>query len=160
MGSAAIHFTTNFAENLHSVNGDERQLSQVFHNVIQNAMEAVQDLPETNIVIAASNVDEEDTKIIEQLQPLSRGPQTGFVKIVVTDAGKGIPKENITKVFDPYFTTKNPCSEKGVGLGLTICYSIVKKHGGLITIHSTLGQGTSVEIYLPACEEEEIKTNR
>ncbi len=152
----AVHFNSNFHDDLFLVNADERQLSQALQNIFQNALDAVENIPEAEISISAENVAEDDTTIIEQLQPLGRDPHSGFINITVTDPGKGIPKENISKVFDPYFTTKSPCSEKGVGLGLTICYSIVKKHGGLIKIHSEVGHGTSIDIYLPAYSNDQV----
>lgn len=148
-----VRFTMNFDKDLLSIHGDERQLSQVFHNVLQNALEAVEGMTDVEISLTARNIAGDDSKIIEQLQPLSRDSHAGYIKIEITDPGKGIPKENLTKVFDPYFTTKSPCSEKGVGLGLTLCYSIIKKHGGLITLRSEVGKGTTVEIYLPAYQE-------
>lgn len=68
----------------------------------------------------------------------------------VVDHGIGIPKENLTRIFDPYFTTKDRYSNKGMGLGLAICYSIIKKHDGLITVASELGEGSAFTVYLPA----------
>ncbi|HKI50043.1 MAG TPA: response regulator, partial [Desulfobacteria bacterium] len=64
--------------------------------------------------------------------------------------GVGIPKANLAKVFDPYFSTKEMGSEKGMGLGLAIAHAIVKKHDGHIAIHSKRGSGTTVQLYLPA----------
>jgi len=65
---------------------------------------------------------------------------------VYKDSGIGIPEQNIAKIFDPYFTTK----EKGSGLGLATSYSIIKNHGGLIDVNSEMGNGTTFFIYLPA----------
>jgi CheY-like chemotaxis protein len=69
--------------------------------------------------------------------------------------GKGIPKEYLSKIFDPYFTTK----QRGSGLGLAVCYSIIKSHHGLITVESEFGISTTFHIYLPASEKgAEIET--
>jgi signal transduction histidine kinase len=54
------------------------------------------------------------------------------------------------RIFDPYFSTKNTVSQRGLGMGLAICYAVIKKHGGYISVNSEPGKGTSVEIYLPA----------
>jgi len=77
-------------------------------------------------------------------------PPGKYVRIGVADTGSGIPPENLERVFDPYFTTKEMGSEKGMGLGLAICYSIVKSHNGYITIESEPGAGTTVYVYIEA----------
>ena len=71
-----------------------------------------------------------------------------YVALTITDEGVGISNQILPKIFDPYFSTK----EQGNGLGLTICYSIVKKHGGHIAVQSAEGKGTSFTIYLPVSE--------
>ncbi|MBL8014489.1 MAG: hypothetical protein JNN05_11640 [Candidatus Omnitrophica bacterium] len=71
----------------------------------------------------------------------------GHVAIDIVDTGCGIPPENVTKIFDPFFTTK-PVGQ-GVGLGLSVSYDIVKKHGGTITFKTQVGQGTTFTIKLP-----------
>ena len=73
-------------------------------------------------------------------------PEGEYVKISIRDYGIGIPDENITKIFDPYFTTK----DKGSGLGLATSYSIIKKHNGYILADSKKGNGTTFTIYLQA----------
>ncbi len=84
--------------------------------------------------------------------PLGEGR---YIQISVSDQGVGISKENIPKIFDPYFTTKEMGTTKGQGLGLTICHSIIKKHDGIITVESEPGTGSTFHIYLPAREEGE-----
>jgi len=73
-----------------------------------------------------------------------------YIKLDVTDNGKGIPAHQLDKVFDPYFSTKETFSQKGMGLGLAICYAIIKKHNGHISLKSEVGKGTTVELILPA----------
>jgi CheY-like chemotaxis protein len=71
-----------------------------------------------------------------------------YVEITIRDEGVGIPRHNLERVFDPYFSTK----EGGSGLGLTTAYSIVRRHGGLLTVESELGKGSSFRLYLPESE--------
>jgi signal transduction histidine kinase len=77
-----------------------------------------------------------------------------YVKILIKDNGIGIPRRNIEKIFDPYFSTKKKVNQEGMGLGLTLCYSIIKKHDGHITVESKKGKGTTVTLYLPALIQE------
>ncbi len=122
------------ADDLWPVDGDEGQLSQVIHNLILNAVQAMP--AGGTITIAAQNG--------------VAGPEgERLVKIAVTDTGPGISANLLAKIFDPYFTTK----EQGSGLGLTVSYSIVKKHGGELSVESTPGSGTTFHISLPAGEE-------
>ena len=73
-----------------------------------------------------------------------------WVRIRVTDDGAGIAPELLPKVFDPYFSTKQRGAQKGMGLGLTICRTVIRKHGGLIAIESRPNLGTTVTCHLPA----------
>jgi signal transduction histidine kinase len=72
-----------------------------------------------------------------------------YVKITIEDEGIGIPKEHLSKIFDPYFTTKHRAS----GLGLSIAYSIIKHHDGYIGVESEIGKGTKFYVYIPASIE-------
>ncbi|MEW6428599.1 MAG: PAS domain S-box protein [Thermodesulfobacteriota bacterium] len=127
----------HFATGLHPVLADAGQISQVVQNIVKNSEQAMP--AGGTITIAAEN------HVVTAAGLL---PEGRYVKITITDQGSGIPEENLSRIFDPYFTTK----EKGNGLGLAICYSIIKSHDGLITVDSTLGVGTSFAIYLPAAE--------
>ncbi|MBU0728486.1 MAG: cache domain-containing protein [Proteobacteria bacterium] len=127
-------------ENLNPVEADKSQLYQVIQNLIINACQA---MPSGGtITIQAKNevVTEKDNL------PVKNG---AFVKISLADEGKGIAPDNIEKIFDPYFTTR----EQGSGLGLSISYSIIKKHGGCLLVESELGVGSVFHIYLPASEK-------
>jgi PAS domain S-box-containing protein len=128
------------ADDLHLVNVDEGQISQVLHNLVLNADHA---MPEGGTVsIHCSNVEVGKNSSL----PLAEG---SYVRVSVEDRGVGIPREHIAKIFDPYFTTK----QKGSGLGLATSYSIVKKHGGHISVESKLGAGTTFNVYLAAAAE-------
>ena len=122
---------------------DEGQIRQVFRNVIQNAREAMTDVGTMDIRAENIMVGKDDEI------PLRMGH---YVRISIQDRGVGIPKENLAKIFDPYFTTKKVRTHKGLGLGLAVCYSIIKNHNGLITIESDVQKGTTVQIYLPASQ--------
>ena len=116
---------------------DEGQISQVINNLIINADQAMPD--GGDIIISAENcVIGEEERI-----SLSGGR---YIKISIKDQGIGIPEKNLSKIFDPYFTTK----EKGSGLGLATSYSIIKRHGGLLTAESEISVGTTFIVYLPA----------
>ena len=126
--------------NLHTIEADEAQLRQVIHNIVLNAKEA---MPKGGtITIRAENA----TVTGEDIVPVSPGD---YVKIAIEDKGAGIAPENIPKVFDPYFSTKDMGIQKGMGLGLAIAYSIVKKHNGHIIVESIPDKGTSFIVYLP-----------
>ncbi|MHA1819590.1 MAG: ATP-binding protein [Promethearchaeota archaeon] len=75
-----------------------------------------------------------------------------YLKITISDTGKGIPKEIINKIFDPYFTTRR----EGSGLGLAIIYSIIKKHDGFIEVHSEENKGTTFTLLFPAINDESV----
>lgn len=130
----------SIADNLWPVMIDEGQISQVIQNVVKNADQA---MPDGGIVTIRA---ENKTISREDALPLNDGR---YVMISIEDTGIGIMKEHIPKVFDPYFSTKNA----GSGLGLASAYSIIKNHGGLITVDSRLGKGTTFHIYLPVSEE-------
>jgi PAS domain S-box-containing protein len=125
---------------LHAVSIDEGQMKQVVNNLAINAREA---MPNGGTFIVRG----ENIRISAQdNSPIRDG---SYVKISFRDTGVGIHSENLAKIFDPYFSTKDTYSQRGLGLGLAVCYSIIKKHDGLITAESEVGKGTTVYIYLP-----------
>ncbi|MBL7960837.1 PAS domain S-box protein [bacterium] len=124
------------ADDLWHAEIDQGQIGQVIHNLVINSIQAMPDGGFIRIFAENVHVDE-----------LSSTPRSGnYVKIIFKDMGMGIPPEHLAKIFDPYFTTK----QRGSGLGLATCYSIIKKHDGYITAESQLGSGTTFFIYLPA----------
>ena len=139
----------NFDENLWSVNVDSSQITQVFHNLTLNSLDAIKNNGEIEITVK--------NKIIDKYSelPLKEGH---YIEIIFKDNGKGIPQEIINKIFDPFFTTK----ETGSGLGLATVYNIIKKHDGFIKVNSVYGKGTIFFIYLPAeiVESDNIKKEK
>jgi two-component system, cell cycle sensor histidine kinase and response regulator CckA len=75
-------------------------------------------------------------------------PPGRYVRISIADHGTGIPSNVLPHIFDPFFTTK----QKGTGLGLATCYSIVNRHGGCLEVESEVGKGSTFHVYLPAAE--------
>jgi signal transduction histidine kinase len=128
-------------DNLWPIEMDDVQIRQVIHNLLINAREAMHDVG--IITIHAENVNISAGNGL----PLKEG---NYVKWSIRDHGIGISKENLPKIFDPYFTTKPTGSARGMGLGLAICYSIIKKHDGFITVESEPGLGSTFIVYLPA----------
>ena len=144
-GARAI-YRLDLPDDLLPVEIDRGQIDQVISNLVINADQAMTD--GGTIVIAAQNiaVDEAGTDVPSHLVNASRLPAGDYVRLSITDEGTGIPGENLDKIFDPYFTTKENCN----GLGLTSAYTIVRKHGGYITVDSQVGRGTTFSVYLPA----------
>jgi len=133
----------NFAPDLWPVNADAGQISQVFNNLIINADQA---MPEGGrIEIKGENF---AVKPQDQL-PL---PEGRYIKISVNDQGEGIPKKDLSRIFDPFFSTK----KEGSGLGLATSYSIVDKHAGYIRTESKPGKGARLVVYLPAARAEPV----
>ena len=141
--------SVDIAHDLWTVHADAGQLFQVFNNILLNAQ---QSMPHGGIIkVRADNIVEPAARD-EYALPVGPGR---YVRISITDSGIGIPEENLGSIFDPYFTTK----QKGSGLGLAISYSIIKNHGGYVSVDSKLGAGTTVQVNFPAAttrEAEEI----
>ncbi len=127
------------------VRGLPTQLHQVLLNLCVNARDA---MPEGGtLTLSVKNV---------QLGPadVAAHPEAkpgNYLCVSVADTGTGIPAEQLGKIFEPFFTTKAP--GKGTGLGLSTSLSIIKNHGGFITVHSEVGRGTEFKCYLPAATE-------
>jgi len=130
----------NIAKDLWPVKVDVGQFSQVIHNLVINALQAMPN--GGKITLAAKNAILETATEI----PLTPGR---YVEISIQDRGTGIAPGNLQRIFDPYFTTKS----RGSGLGLTMSYTIIKRHDGHILVKSEVGKGSVFRIFLPATEE-------
>jgi two-component system cell cycle sensor histidine kinase/response regulator CckA len=147
LGSTNIKGKYIMSDDLYPVEIDEGQIRQVMHIILGNAREA---MPQGGTV----TISFENVRITRgDYLPLNDGD---YVKISLQDEGLGIKKEHLERIFDPYFTTKDVGSQKGVGLGLAIAYSIIKKHSGHIAVESSVGGGTTFHIYLPAYGKEVV----
>ena len=129
-------------DNLYNIDGDDVQITQVISNIIINADQAM--LKGGTIRVRCENV-----TISSENENITLPENKNFIRISIEDHGTGMPKEQISLIFDPFFTTK----EKGSGLGLATAYSIIKKHGGQITVESEVGTGSTFYIYLPAAQK-------
>jgi PAS domain S-box-containing protein len=127
----------SIAQDLRPCDFDGTQMGQVFSNLLMNARQA---MPEGGkIAITAVNLPLGDGQVPSL-------PSGDYVKISIADMGIGMPPNMLKRVFDPFFTTKS----MGRGLGLSICHSIMLKHGGAIDVDSKQGSGSVFHLYLPA----------
>ena len=124
-----IEIRTNYAPGLPPVSCDFSRLQQAFINILWNAIEA---MPHGGLLTVTTDID----------------PQQETVEVHIIDTGTGIPEVNLERIFEPFFTTKE--EGKGVGLGLSVAYGLIRQHHGEIQIQSRVGEGTHVTVQLPA----------
>ena len=127
------------SKNLPPANIDAGQIIQVFSNLLINACQA---MPNGGFVTVSGETFRVDD---ESVLPMPPGE---YIRVVVKDFGCGIAEEHLHRIFDPYFSTK----PMGNGLGLATCYSIIKNHGGMITVSSEQEKGSTFSVYLPAAD--------
>ena len=125
-----IRIIKKYSKKLPGILLDERWIEQCFGNFLLNAIEA---MPDGGAIIISTQLDLENNEII----------------VVVLDKGIGIPKKNLERIFNPFFTTK----EEGVGLGLSLVHQIIQSHNGKINLESQIGKGTKVIITFPIKEK-------
>jgi signal transduction histidine kinase len=134
-----------FQEDLWNMDVDPRQMNQVIYVLVTNAREAM-----------SGNGGKLSVRAVNWEQTVEDGASGGvlkqghYVKVAIADQGPGIAAQHMEKIFDPYFSTKNRGSIKGMGLGLTIAHSIITKHGGSIQVESPPEGGACFHLYLPA----------
>ncbi len=135
-----IQFEFSISNDVKPITVDILQIKQVASNIAVNAKEAMQN--EGILKVSCENV------VITKKDNLTLD-QGEYIKLSFKDQGRGISKIDLAKVFDPYFSTKDKSSNKGEGLGLALCHSIISNHKGLITVKSEPGIGSMFVIYLP-----------
>ncbi len=140
----SIELETELATELAPIKMDASQLEQLLVNFVVNARDAMPD--GGRLSLATKSVD-----IADQTTASVKIPRGHYVQLSVTDTGTGMTKEVQDRIFEPFFTTKEV--GQGTGLGLSTCFGIVKQHNGYITVDSQPGQGTTINIYLPALEK-------
>jgi signal transduction histidine kinase len=130
-----INISTCYPDIVPEITTDKGKLQQILINLINNAFQALEDGGCLDIIVSWINI--------------------GTIKIVIQDTGCGISEKNLSKIHEPFFSTKQ--NKKGTGLGLSITYGLVKKLGGIISVQSTEGVGTAFTIALPVkIQEKEL----
>jgi len=127
---ANVELELHLGDNLPEMECDNSQIQQVIVNLVMNASEATHNRGSGNVTVRTT-ADSNNT----------------YIRLEVIDNGDGIPNENLAKIYDPFFTTKD--EGKGVGLGLAVVYGIVESHGGDIEVESKVGSGTTFRVELP-----------
>ncbi|HNT27139.1 MAG TPA: PAS domain-containing protein [bacterium] len=140
LSGSLISFTADLSNDLPPCDHDPDQIGQVINNILLNAQQA---MPAGGTVEMAGRVVLVAEEDIPSLAP------GRYIALSLSDHGIGIPAEILPRIFDPFFTTK----QKGSGLGLAVSHSIVRQHGGTITVRSEPGKGTTFTIYLPVSEK-------
>lgn len=140
----------NLAPDLWTVFGDATQLHQVLMNLVVNARDA---MPSGGTL----SISAENFWVEEHYARMHVDASVGsYAAIAISDTGTGIYPDNIDRIFDPFFTTKEP--GKGTGLGLSTAMSIIKSHGGFLTVYSEVGKGSNFNVYLPSSQIIETQT--
>lgn len=129
-----------FSQDVSKIDIDFKQIRVVFEHLIQNALDAIQDGGTIKIKGIVENINK------DSLPMLSPGK---YLKITIKDSGPGIDEDIVENIFDPYFTTKNMGNRKGTGMGLSTCFSVLRKHGGAIILEDTSNKGSTFAFYLP-----------
>ncbi|MET0753640.1 MAG: ATP-binding protein [Pyrinomonadaceae bacterium] len=130
-----VEIVKNYAETPPKIVGNGGKLQQVFTNLIINAQDSIRDGGRITLTTELAGEDE--------------------IIVKVSDTGEGISPENLSKIYDPFFTTKGVGS--GTGLGLAVSYGIVQEHAGTIEVESELGEGTTFRLVFPVAHEQRIR---
>lgn len=152
-----VQFDMRLGREAGLVRVDPGQLDQVIINLVVNARDAMPGGGQVSIRTRAEVV----------ATPFTRGPEHvpagNYVMITVTDTGTGIARENLGRIFEPFFSTKSSTAGAGTGLGLSTVYGIIRQTGGFVFVDSTPGRGTAFTIYLPrhdAAEDLQVEEER
>jgi CheY-like chemotaxis protein len=144
----SIEIRQNIPQKILTIQADPTQINQILINLCTNAYHAMPDGGILEVNLKHLTFDENTP---DQLPGLILGP---YVNLTISDTGHGISDEEIDRIFDPYFTTKE--IGKGTGMGLAVVHGIIKEHNGFIKVKSELGKGTTFNIFFPAIEKEAV----
>ncbi len=145
---AGIQIEENVQDSLHSILGNGTEIYQILLNLCVNAKEAIN--KKGKIILSAKNILVDDSNVTS-FPLLDRGK---YVQFSVSDNGSGINEEHLSRIFDPYFSTKQ--KETGSGLGLYVTYGIIKAHKGYVDVTSKKDIGTTFDVFLPVFEPQKI----
>jgi len=144
MEGATVAPEFDISPDLPAIENDEKLLFLAFTHLTVNALESMSPSGRLKVSAHLKQVSE---------QPSFPVPPGEYLLITFCDQGCGIPEENLQKIFQPYFSTKERGAVKGMGLGLALCQSIVEKHGGHIRVESKPGAGSTFSLYFPLTRE-------
>ena len=144
----SIDIRQNIPEDVDTILADPTQINQVLINLCTNANHAMSDGGVLEVSLKNVELGENATVQYPDLNP------GRHVNLTVSDTGHGIPEEDIDRIFNPYYTTKEV--GKGTGMGLAVVHSIVKEHNGIITVKSKPGKGTTFSIFFPSVEKDVV----
>jgi PAS domain S-box-containing protein len=140
-----IDIVKSIEKQLEDVSGDPTEIYQVIMNLCTNAMHTMEEGGGT-LGVHLSKIQ------IDHISPVTGNLSPGnYLKLNISDTGKGIEPEIIERIFEPFFTTKEV--GKGTGLGLSVVHGLIKNHGGSITVTSEPGLGSTFSVYLPICSD-------
>lgn len=139
-----IKVETEIDEELYDIMGNSTEIYQILLNLCVNAKDAVDEKGILKVIGKKILINDE---VSSKYPLLNKG---NYVQFAVEDNGKGIQEENLNKIFDPYFSTKD--KQGGTGLGLYVTYGIIKAHNGHIEVSSKEGEGTRFDVFIPAYE--------
>lgn len=136
-----IELQLNYDNTIPKILARSRNIQQVILNLLQNSIDALQE--------KYGSEPGAGVKKISIQTSLAEKQEKKYIKITITDNGLGIKEDELKKIFDPFFTTKQQTRERGVGLGLSVTYGIIKAHGGEINVKSKWQEYTTIDILLP-----------
>jgi len=142
-----INFNIQSSNDLYPVAFDENLIKRVLIELIKNAVQAMNNIGKIDINLKNDIVDINSKDIVEKYN------YGKYVVISIKDYGYGISADNISMIFEPYYSTKSQGFQNGMGLGLASSYSIIQKHNGYIKVESTPGYGSTFHIYFPVNEQ-------
>jgi len=139
---STLHIEAILDENLMNIKGGSSQILRVISNLVNNARDAMQDNGFLSIITENFYIDRSS----EKYGLVVKGE---YAKITITDTGCGISKEALSKIYDPFFSTKIADKKRGSGLGLSVVHAVMEDHNGYIDIQTKIGLGTSFYLYFP-----------
>ncbi|KAA3633546.1 MAG: response regulator [Calditrichaeota bacterium] len=147
----AIKIDFQKSNDLFPMKGGKSQISRIIINLINNAIDAIDDTGEIEI--------KTENYYVEKLDPSNIiVPSGSYIKLTISDTGRGIPSDIMSSIFLPFVSTKKVDKKRGSGLGLSVVDAVVKDHNGFIDTKSKVGEGTSFYVYFPVTEDEIINT--